>query len=71
MDELLAKLDVVIREIESKRLVLDLGRAGGDLISLVTVLAEATTRLHGARALFKEAGALMQQGHGELVGPEE
>ena len=71
MDEILAKLDALTDKLESKRLVLDLGAAGGDLVNLVTLLAEGKSHLRRTRALFKEAGTLLQQGYGELVGLEE
>ncbi|MCK4299401.1 MAG: hypothetical protein KAX80_07705 [Planctomycetes bacterium] len=71
MDEILAKLDAVIKELESRSVVLRLKGYGGDLINLLQDLTEGTTQLRKARRCLGRACAFLQKGYGKLVEPEE
>ena len=71
MDEILVKLDAVIKDIESKSVLLGLQRVGEEPTELLAQLTEGGIRLRAARRCLARADYLMRKGYGKLVGPEE
>lgn len=71
MEEILARLDAAIEDLESKSVMLELKGARAEAIDVVTTLMDAKGHLRRSRSLLRQVHALMQKGCGELVGPEE
>lgn len=67
MDGVLAKLDVAIRELESKSVNFPLKGSPGELTEVLEHLIQGRTHLLEARMRFKQARTIMQKGYGRLV----
>jgi len=67
MDEILAKLDVVIRDVESKAIVVGMTGPTDGAAALLERLLQGKDHLVKARAAYRRARVLIKQGHGELV----
>jgi len=71
MDEILAKLDALINEMDGSSVKVGLRGAAGEMGELLQVLVEGREYLRKARASYRRARVLMRKGYGRLVEPEE
>lgn len=71
MDEILVKLDAVIKELDNRSVLLTVKWDAGQLTSLLQTLLEGRMYLRRARAALRQTAALLEKGYGKLVEPEE